>query len=160
MSANSTAVIGLKDETLDKLRQLRRLNVDSAKGYEECCKLIDDERYQSAFRHIAHSRRDQAQALATQIEWNEGAEKEEGSYVAALHRTWLRVRETLTSDSVQAVLEEAERGEDVIKEAYEDALDACTGSPIHDLLAEQFAIVKETHDKVRGLRDARKDCAC
>jgi uncharacterized protein (TIGR02284 family) len=158
MATTQKAVVGLADETLDKLRELRRLNVDSAKGFEESAGLVDHNVLKQVFTEIAHERRDQARVLAEQIEWNEGDESEHGSYVAAMHRSWMKVRDALSSDSTQTVLEEAERGEDAIKDAYEDAVSCCVGSPIHAVINEQYLRVKKTHDRIRDLRDSKKCC--
>lgn len=157
MLATTNIIVGLKAETLDKLRKLRRLNVDSAKGFEECAEMVSDNLIKQAFSKIARSRREHAQVLAAQIEWNDEAESEDGSYLAAMHRSWIKVRDACTSDSLATVLEEAERGEDVIKEAYEDVLAEVVGSPAHGLVAAQYASVKEIHDRVRDLRNQYRD---
>jgi uncharacterized protein (TIGR02284 family) len=51
------------------------------------------------------------------------------------------------------VLVEAERGEDQIKRAYEDALVRTAGSAMNDVLTRQYARVKSGHDRIRDLRD-------
>lgn len=158
--STTTATLGLKDKTLEQLRELRQLNVDSAKGFEECAELVKEHGLKQAFSEIAHTRREQAQTLATQIEWNDEAEEEQGSYTAAMHRAWIKVREAFSSDDSYTALAEAERGEDSIKQAYEEALPELKGSPIHDIVAEQYATVKKTHDRVRALRDAKKEEDC
>lgn len=154
--SEKTAIVGLKDETLNKLRELRRLNVDSAKGFEDCADLVDNAMLKGVFTGIARIRREQAQILAAQIEWNDESEQETGSYLAAMHRAWIQVREACTSDSMLTVLDEAERGEDVIKEAYEKTLDEMTGSPAYDLVLSQYEQVKKSHDEVRDLRDKHR----
>ena len=62
----------------------------------------------------------------------------------------------VTNGDAYVVLIEAERGEDHIKEAYEDVLKATAGSAMNDVLQAQYARVKAGHDKVRDLRDAYK----
>ena len=52
------------------------------------------------------------------------------------------------------ILIEAERGEDHIKEAYEEVLKETAGSAMNDVLTDQYAAVKAGHDKVRDLRDS------
>lgn len=153
--SNATVVMGLSDKTLKQLRELRQLNVDSAKGFNECAELVDDQRVKSAFTEIAKSRLEKADDLGKQIEWNDEVEAEDGSYLAAFHRTWIKVREACTSDSVETVLIEAEKGEDAIKGAYEDTLKEIGVSPVADLIRTQYADVKCVHDRVRDLRDAK-----
>ncbi|WP_419184521.1 PA2169 family four-helix-bundle protein [Botrimarina mediterranea] len=139
------------------MRELRRLCVDSSKGFEECAELTDSAGLKSLFIAIADERRGLDAELERQIEWNEGHEEEDGSYLAAMHRAWIKVRDAMSGKHDDAyILSEAERGEDAIKEAYEDALKETTGSPIHSLLADQYLQVKDAHDRVRDLRDAAK----
>lgn len=154
MATSGSAIVGLKEETVEKLRELRQINVDSSKGFEECSELVKDAALKRLFENLAEERRTQAKELETQIEWNDQADVEEGSYLAALHRAWISVREAVSSDNAGVALNEAERGEDAIKEAYEDVLKQVIGSPIHSLLTTQYAAVKKAHDQVRDLRDA------
>lgn len=155
-SIGSTAVVGLDESTLDKLRELRRLNVDSAKGFDECAQIVKDEGLKRVFTEYARQRANQANALATHIEWNEGVEEERGSYAAAMHRAWIKVIDALTADSAEAALVEAERGEDVIKQAYEEALEEVKDSPIHELVVVQYDAVKKSHDAIRNARDLKQ----
>ncbi|MCA9300088.1 MAG: PA2169 family four-helix-bundle protein, partial [Phycisphaerales bacterium] len=60
------------------------------------------------------------------------------------------------ADEELAVLAEAERGEDVIKEKYEDVMRRAAGSAVNSLLLDQYASVKEDHDTIRDMRDARR----
>lgn len=144
----------LTDDAISRIRELRRLNVDSAKGFEECAGIVQNMAISSAFVDIASRRRAQAEELGQLVAANEGPEDEEGSYVAAMHRAWIKTKEALSSDDLGVVLTEAERGEDAIKEAYEDALQELSGCPACDTLRTQYAEVKAVHDRIRDLRDA------
>jgi uncharacterized protein (TIGR02284 family) len=155
MSVQNSAIVGLSEATLTKLRELRRLCVDSSKGFEECAELATSAGLKSLFLAIADERRGMDAELERQIEWNDQHEEEHGSYLAAMHRAWIKVRDSMSgSHDDRYILNEAERGEDAIKEAYEDALKETMGSPIHSLLSSQYLQVKDAHDRVRDLRDA------
>ncbi len=54
-----------------------------------------------------------------------------------------------------AVVAEAERGEDVIKQAYENAGRDLAGNVL-GIINDQFSVIKQTHDAVRDLRDSLK----
>jgi uncharacterized protein (TIGR02284 family) len=157
MSIQNTAIAGLSDTTLTKLRELRRLCVDSSKGFDECAEVTSSAGLKSLFLAIADERRGMDAELERQIDWNAEHEEENGSYLAAMHRAWIKVRDAMSGEHDDAcILGEAERGEDAIKEAYEGALEDTMGSPIHSLLANQYLKVKDAHDRVRDLRDAAK----
>lgn len=152
---SNTALIGLSDQTLAKLRELRQLNVDSAKGFEDCADLVDGHGIKQVFVEVAHERRQHAQALATQIEWNDQREEEEGSYLGALHRTWVKVREACSGNSVEAILAEVQRGEETLAEAYRDTAACCATSPIVGLLEDQASAATKTLDRVKALADLK-----
>ena len=72
-----------------------------------------------------------------------------------MHRAWIKVREACSSDDVEAIIAEAKRGEESILDAYEDAIDRCSGSPICDLLCEQKKSVKQVLSRLEALCDAK-----
>lgn len=152
MTAETTTT--MTPETVEHLQNLIRMNIDSRDGFREAAEKIDDPALAKAFREIATERAAQASDLQHYVVLNEGTPQREGSTAAALHRTWIKVREALAGSTRHAVLAECERGEDHIKAAYETALKAVPGNPINDLLLKQYSAVKRTHDAVRDLRDA------
>lgn len=67
------------------------------------------------------------------------------------------MRGELNGGDPYVILIEAERGEDHIKEAYEDVLKETAEDAVNDVLTAQYAIVKAGHDQVRDSRDAYKN---
>lgn len=151
--------LNLSDETLAAVQDLIQINIDSRDGFRHAASSIDDVSVSSLFEFLADQRDQQADELASYVLVNGERPRREGSYLATMHRTWIDIREMLIKNDTTAVLEEAERGEDAIKAAYEDALRNTTGSAMRDVLTEQYAQVKQAHDRVRDLRDQYK-CGC
>ena len=75
-----------------------------------------------------------------------------------MHRCWMKCREHFSTNDTYAIVAEAERGEDYIKAAYEDALKDHPGSAMSDILHNQHAAVKMDHDMIRDLQDNMKQC--
>ncbi|MET0126085.1 MAG: PA2169 family four-helix-bundle protein, partial [Pseudomonas caspiana] len=77
-----------------------------------------------------------------------------------LHRAWVDLKSTLTGKDDKAILEEVERGEDVAKKAYKEALEKAheknLPANVIALITTQQAGVLATHDKVKALRDAAR----
>lgn len=146
----------LKQETIETLQDLIRMNIDSAKGFREASDLLDDSLLAGKLTSIANEREQQASVLQEYVTVNHDEPRREGSYAAALHRTWMNARAQFTSDNSYAVMAEAERGEDQIKAAYEDALKKNPGTAMNDVIMKQYEQVKSDHDIVRDLRDALK----
>lgn len=78
--------------------------------------------------------------------------KESGTTLGAINRTWGELKAKLGADD-HSLLETAEKGEDEVKGAYEDALKQELPLPIHQLLAQQQAHILTSHDFVRSHRD-------
>ena len=150
----------LTDDTVDHLQTLARVNIDSRDGFLYAVEKLPASAtaLRELFSSAATERDKQATALSTYVEMNHEEAPKSGSVAASLHRSLLSFRDLFTSDhDPYAILAEAERGEDVIKHAYEDALKATAGSAVTDVLNHQYAAVKKTHDRVRDLRDSFKN---
>jgi|GEM_PF-360586 len=147
--------INLDSLTLKKLQQLVQINLDSEKGFNEVSQDIKDKSIAIVFTELGSQRRKNALELKGLITWNGEVPVDEGSYLAAFHRSWISLRELLSGGSSYAILSEAERGEDAIKKAYEDVLIATAGSAVNDVLTRQYAIVKTGHDRVRDMLNSQ-----
>ncbi len=148
--------LNLTKETLETVQDLVQMNIDSRDGFRHASKSIEDLALSEVFDFLADQRDQQADELSSYAALNGERPRREGSYLAALHRTWIDIRELLSSKDTVAVLEEAERGEDAIKAAYKEALQQTAGSAMTDVLNQQFALVKQSHDRIRDLRDLYK----
>jgi uncharacterized protein (TIGR02284 family) len=147
----------LSPQTISALQDLIQANIDSRDGFRYAAQSVDNLTLQSAFEEVADHRDGQADELAQYVAWNGEQPRRDGSVAAAVHRTWMSVRELLSSDDLHAVLAEAERGEDAIRRAYENALQSTAGSAMNDVVLHQYVAVKATHDRIRELRD---ECRC
>ncbi|APZ94165.1 PA2169 family four-helix-bundle protein [Fuerstiella marisgermanici] len=144
----------LTDETVEKLQDLVRINMDSHQGLLDAADAIDDDAVATVFRATATERSLFAEELKAYVEWNDESAPQEQSFAAKVHQAWMNCRAKLNGGDPHVVLIEAEYGEDQIKEAYEDALKDNPGSAMNELLQSQYAVVKKGHDRIRDLRDA------
>lgn len=157
MAVQTTTI--LTDEAIAKLQELIQLNIDSRDGFRHAADNVEDMALVGAFEQLAFDRNAQAGELSKIVSWSGEEPQRDGSYAAAMHRSWMSIRELLTTNDRYAVLAEVERGEDTIKAAYEKALQCCNGSPVAGVLSQQYVTVKAAHDRIRDLRDACRDCA-
>ena len=148
--------ISLAKSTIDKLQELIQINIDSYNGFNDAADQIKDTALAELFRDLGAERSAQASELQSLVAANFEDPKDEGSFAAAAHRVWMDLRTALSSDNIQTVLDEAERGEDYIKGKYEEVLKETAGSAVNDVLQRQYAAVKMTHDRVRDMRDEHR----
>lgn len=148
-------VSNLNKDTLDGLQRLIEINIDSAKGFTEAAEHVKNSDIATYFRRCAVRRGQFAGELQRVVGMNPGEKPEtDGTVGGAIHRWWTSVRGTIQDGDEHAMLAEAERGEDAIKDRYEEVIKKTTGNPVNDVLHRQYASVKETHDHIRSLRDA------
>lgn len=147
----------LSEETIAKLQELIQINIDSRDGFRSAAEKTEDLSIRSFFEKMVDERTAQANELARYVSFNGEEPDRSGSFAAGVHRTWMAIRDGLAGDDDYPVLAEAERGEDRIKEAYEDALKCECGSAMNDILMAQYAAVKAAHDRIRDLRDSRQE---
>jgi uncharacterized protein (TIGR02284 family) len=145
----------LSADTLHALQDLIQANIDSHNGFRHAARALDDLTLRSTFEQLAQDRRRHADELAHCLCWNGEQPRREGSVAAAVHHTWMSIRELLSTDDRFALLCETERGEEALQIAYEQALHSTAGTPVHDVLLRHYGAVKTSLDRLRDLRD---DC--
>jgi uncharacterized protein (TIGR02284 family) len=137
---------------IDVLNALIETTLDSVDGYAEAAKEARDSRFESAFRTRAAERREVATRLQEEVRRLGGKPEDEGSVLAAAHRQFLEIRNAFAKGD-QAVVDEVERGEDVIKERYEKALRDDRVSPqTRDVISRFYESVRQGHDQARAMK--------
>lgn len=129
---------------------------DGHKGFADAAeKLRESERPELAPKFEAYSKqRGRFSAELEQMASAYGDDVDEsGSVRATMHRAWMSVKDTLSGDDPNGVLDAAEQGEDYALKAYEDALGEKISPNLRSTLERQFTEVKQAHDEVRALRD-------
>lgn len=143
----------LNPETVEKLQTLIQMNVDSRDGFEDAAENCDDSVIARIFRERAAERSQQAMELKQLVGANLEEPKDSGTISGSLHRAWMDIRAAFGAGTA-SMLAEAERGEDYIKGAYDEAVKDLPGSAVSDVLHRHYAAVKLSHDGIRDLRDS------
>ncbi len=146
----------LSQDTISALQELIQVNVDSRDNLRYAAEKTEDMNISGLFLRIAEERENNANELGRFVTINAESPRKEGSFYASFQRTLIAAREAFSSDNAYAVLAEAERCEDQIKEAYEHQLKKHPGNAVNDILNEQYAKILASHNHVRDLRDSYK----
>lgn len=144
----------LEKDTVEAARELIQINADSHLGFLQAADAIKDDSVGKLFCDIAKMRKDHARDLQRAIGSTESLD---GSFKGKMHRWWIDVRGSLQDGDRYAILAEAERGEDEIKQRYEDLMKENPGNALSSVLHKQFAEVKTHHDMIRDMRDRAKN---
>ena len=142
------------EQTRDKLQYILGTLHDGETGYREAAENATDPQLKSMLSDLGAKRSELAGQIETVI-LNMGEKpREHGSAGAALHRAWLNVRDAVTGRDDYAVVAEAERGEDVAVQNYQDVLQDDLPLEVKALLEQQYSVVKANHDRVSALKNS------
>lgn len=117
---NSNQDIKPIEDILSLLHNLIGISRDGEEGFKQAAEHARAEKLKQVFANYSHQRHE----FVTQLQelerrFGESEVDGNGSAAGSLHRAWIGLRTALTSNDDQALLEEAERGEDAAKAAFE-----------------------------------------
>ena len=110
------------EEISNKLNELLVKNYDAEKGYLNAIENVESDRLKMFFKRRASERSEFAKELRTEILRYGEIPEDSGSFKGAVHRNWMSLKSTFSSNNEEAVLEEAIRGEEASLEVYNDLI--------------------------------------
>jgi len=127
--------------------------IDSVDGYTESAKDADSQRFRERFLARASERRDVSERLRAEVTRLGGNPEDDGTILAAGHRTFVNLKSAVTARDDKAIVAEVERGEDHLKAKFEDALKDDDLSPAtRETIQSVWSSVKEGHDEMSRLK--------
>ncbi len=128
------------DRAIKTLNDLIETTLDSANGY----------------RHAADGvskREELSRRLQAEVRTFGGEPEDDQSLLGRIHNKFAEIRGELMGRDDSGVIDEVERGEDVIKARFEDATkDADLPDTLRQRVAEEYVSIKADHDTISGLK--------
>lgn len=143
MSTNVTAV----------LNDLVETSKDGERGFRKAAEDAHDTQLKALFVSRAEDCTRGARELQDVVQKLGGKPETGGSMSGALRRGWADVKSAVAGRSDYEILAECEKGEDVAKKHYNDALEEDLPPDVRMVVDRQFQGVIENHDRIRDLRD-------
>jgi uncharacterized protein (TIGR02284 family) len=144
------------DKAISVLNNLIETCKDGEAGFKAAAEGLQNFETKSAFQEYSRQRAQMARELQDEVRKLGGDPEKKGSVAGTVHRGWLDIKAAVSGKNDHGILAEAERGEDVAKEAYEKALKEALPGTAQTVVQRQAAQVREAHDRVRNLRDREK----
>lgn len=144
----------INQKTISTLNDLIETCRDGQKGFEEAATGLQDPAVKTLFQSFSHQRQLQCTELQSLVRRQGGDPEQTGSVSGALHRGWMNLKTALTGKNDKALIDEAERGEDVAMASYQSALKQDLPLEVRTVIEQQFTAVKAAHDRVRALKHA------
>lgn len=148
------------DKLVNVLNDLIEINNDRITGYEKAAdeaKALDVD-LKAVFTKMADESRKYKSELYNEV-LRLGGEPSTGTTNSGkLYRVWMDAKAIFTGKDRQAILENCEFGEDAAQKAYTAALasDAEISVETRNLITDQQASLKTSHNLIKKYRDAHK----
>ena len=144
------------NETAEILNDLVQINNDRIEGYQTAIDNLksEDNDLKPLFVSLIGESQQCKQALSKELNLLQEDTEEGTTTSGALYRAWMDVKAVFTGHNRKSILENCEYGEDAAQKAYKDAAKE-EGLPMHlrELILEQKATLRQSHDKIKQLRD-------
>ena len=147
------------DKTIGILNELIETCRDGQEGFKEAAENAKSPDLKTFLKEKGLERARCVTELQQQVRALGGDPEETGSTAGVLHRAWINVKGSLTGKDDEAILNEAERGEDSAVKAFEEALKEGLPSHLRTIVEQEYRTVKNAHDRVKQMRDAKSATA-
>jgi len=144
------------DNAISVLNNLIETCKDGELGFKTAAEGLKNVEIKAQFLEYSRQRGEMVRELQNEVRRLGGDPEKSGSVSGSLHRGWLDIKSVITGKDDHAIVAEAERGEDVAKAAYENALKETLPGTAQTVVQQQAAKVRLAHDHVRDLRDREK----
>ena len=143
-----------RDDVINTLNELIETCKDGEEGFRTCAETVKGPQLKVFFEQKAERCAIGAAQLAGKVRQLGGDPERGGSTSGMLHRFWVSIRSKIAGMDDEAVLAECERGEDVAKSAYEEALRRDLPPDARVMIAKQYQEVRTNHDRIKDMRNA------
>jgi uncharacterized protein (TIGR02284 family) len=141
-----------RDAVLSALQGILDACRDGAYGYGLAAQDVQDPRLRELFGIYAIQRRAFGEAIEKEFVALGGMPRDQDTLGGRVHRKWLEVRASLDHGSAISMLAECERGENTARARYEHSLSVPMPEQLRDLLLNQLAEIRLTHDQLDRMR--------
>lgn len=145
------------ENLIEVLNDLIRINNDRIAGYEKAIDEVEnmDVDLKAMFQSMANESREYVSELGVEVARLGGEIATGTTNSGKIYRAWMDIKSAFSVNERESVLESCEYGEDAAQKAYEEALasDADISVEVRQLITDQKAALRNSHDAVKKYRD-------
>ena len=144
---DNTKVISTLNSLIETLK-------DGEEGFRTAAEGLTDPQAKAVFQQYSRERAQMAQELQAEVRTLGGDPEQAGSMSGSVHRGWINIKSVVTGENDASIIAEAERGEDIAKNAYAEAIKTALPPSVSAIISRQAVKVREAHDRVRSMERA------
>lgn len=143
-------------ETIGVLNDLIETCKDGEKGFKVCAEDVKRPELKALLSDHATECGKAAEELQGIVRRLGGDPEDNTSMAGDMHRRWVDLKSLVSGKDEKAILNECERGEDVAKKSYKQALEQDLPADVRQVVERQYQGVLRNHDQIKALRDAER----
>ena len=141
------------DRAIKTLNDLIETTLDSANGYRHAADGVSNPELKTLFTERAGKREELSRRLQAEVRSFGGEPEDDQSLLGRIHNKFTEIKGELMGRDDRGVVDEVERGEDVIKARFEDASrDNDLPDALRQRVAEEYVSIKADHDTIISLK--------
>ena len=133
------------------LNHLIEMCRDEERALRFAAEHVTDQGVRTLFGELASRRAEFADQLVPHAQRLGGADAADGTTRGALHRRWVAMKDTLLGHNERTFIQDAESLERDALSTFEHALEDLLPPTTRDLVEQQCAELRKSHDRVRAL---------
>lgn len=135
------------------LNSLIETTLDSAHGYRHAAEGASNPEFKTLFTERAGEREELSRRLQQEVRTLGSEPEDDQSLLGRIHNKFAEVRGELMGRDDKGVIDEVERGEDVIKAKFEEAAqDDDLPVAVRQVVQTAYEAVKADHDSISALK--------
>jgi uncharacterized protein (TIGR02284 family) len=135
----------------EALNHLIDVCMDGERGFRTAADAVSSRALKTLFDDLAEERGRFATALLPHLRRLGGTTDWDGTNAGALHRRWINLRAHVPGHRDHTIVTEAERGEQVALNAYEEALSGMLPPTVIGLVEMQQRAMQRAVDRIRAV---------
>ena len=145
---------GDRGHAVKVLNSLIETTLDSANGYREAAENAQSSQYRTMFEERSRRRMDLTRQLQEEVRSFGGEPETDQSMMGKAHNKFVDLKNALTGGpSDKAVIDEVERGEDMIKAKYEKAVnDSDLPVEVRQRITTAYESIRADHDEISRIK--------
>jgi uncharacterized protein (TIGR02284 family) len=152
-SAGDPTMDASQDHAVHVLNSLIETTLDSAHGYEEAAEHAGDDKLKTMFSERSRERMELTRELQQEVRTFGEEPKADQSLLGKAHNKFVDLKAAVTGHNPKAVVDEVERGEDVIKAKFEKAMSDSDLPPrVRQVVSRAYETIRADHDTISALK--------
>ncbi len=140
-------------DVVSALNKLIETTKNGEAGFAQCAEHAESAEIKKLLADAGQRCAQGARELQQLVTKYGGSAETSGTVGGAMHRGWVGLKTTFTSNDDLAVLEEMEKGEDIAKRDYSECLRGDLPEDVRQVVQRQNEGVIRNHDLVRDTRN-------